>query len=545
MALDETLASGQSGHLSDHQNLHRRYNEACVSVTDYGAVGDGVTDDTAAIKAAIEAAAGPIVQAAGASSRGGSVFFPPGVYQVSPSVLSNVAPTVTPSDCLMAGVKFVGAGHDATHLRLVTTAADQWFFDATSISPYWMAEFHDITFDAVNSTDGNGFRFKNETRHFAFYNCHFDNMAICLSGIGTTNADLMRFYNCQFYNHATALLWLENANSVGWMFDNCDSYYLTGDMVHVAAGSGGGQVIFRGCETTAEVGGATIGAMFCFGAGITDGGGNSIFAYDDGRAELRAATASIVKMTAAAGGGVSVGFRNSVLQTNAGASRVGVTVIALSRVAFDRCWLDERFTYVVDGTGSYWILGSAGILSFRDCSISDEALADRITFTEASGYATARGCHVAAETTTARRRYAQDFDLNWKGLGSATGGPALKMVPIIHADPVFGGWPDHDAAYESVVYLPPNAIIRNIHLFKPAGTGTDAVDYTLHVGTNDKGTTYGSSTTAHQDHEHKINLVDQMIDVGTAANTRAVRIWATTTATDPMLGVGWGFVEYY
>lgn len=57
-----------------------------VSVTDYGAVGDGVTDDTAAIQAAITA------------NYGGSVFFPYGTYLISSGL------TVT------AGIKLYGGG---------------------------------------------------------------------------------------------------------------------------------------------------------------------------------------------------------------------------------------------------------------------------------------------------------------------------------------------------------------------------------------------------------------------------------------------------
>ncbi|MHC5536675.1 glycosyl hydrolase family 28-related protein, partial [Singulisphaera rosea] len=50
-----------------------------VNVKDFGAAGDGSTNDTAAIQAAINSAAALVV---GASS-GATVFFPPGTYQVS------------------------------------------------------------------------------------------------------------------------------------------------------------------------------------------------------------------------------------------------------------------------------------------------------------------------------------------------------------------------------------------------------------------------------------------------------------------------------
>ena len=53
--LNETIASGQAGHITDHQTLAVKANYT-FDVTDYDATGDGTTDDATEIQAAIDAA---------------------------------------------------------------------------------------------------------------------------------------------------------------------------------------------------------------------------------------------------------------------------------------------------------------------------------------------------------------------------------------------------------------------------------------------------------------------------------------------------------
>lgn len=73
------------------------------NVKAYGALGDGATDDTAAIQSAINAC-----QTAG----GGTVYFPRGNYHVTPVSATTAALTITKS-----GVSLVGSNYQAAFLR--------------------------------------------------------------------------------------------------------------------------------------------------------------------------------------------------------------------------------------------------------------------------------------------------------------------------------------------------------------------------------------------------------------------------------------------
>ena len=76
--------------------------EQYVSVKDFGAVGDGVTDDTAAIQAAIDAL----------TPNGGQLLIPAGTYRLN-STLTYANPASTD----MNGISFMGDGRDSTILK--------------------------------------------------------------------------------------------------------------------------------------------------------------------------------------------------------------------------------------------------------------------------------------------------------------------------------------------------------------------------------------------------------------------------------------------
>lgn len=82
-----------------------------VSVKDFGAVGDGVTDDTTSLQAAISHLN---------SYGGGTLYFPVGIYLLSSTLTAT------------SGIKFAGAGPNVSIIRTTSAITDVLKFDAES-----------------------------------------------------------------------------------------------------------------------------------------------------------------------------------------------------------------------------------------------------------------------------------------------------------------------------------------------------------------------------------------------------------------------------
>ena len=178
--------------------VNRRYLDGYgLSVKAFGAKGDGVTDDTAAIQAAINACS-----AAG----GGTVLFPPATYAV------NTGPLSIPN-----GVRFWGYGATIT----ATVANVSYFF--RQVAPLGTT-IHDIDF--------RGFRFLGGSSATTVQAIVIDNSADAQT---TINYNIL-IQDCFFQNcHIGVAHWARQANS--WVedhnmhtrncrFDGCDYGYV-------------------------------------------------------------------------------------------------------------------------------------------------------------------------------------------------------------------------------------------------------------------------------------------------------------------------------
>jgi parallel beta-helix repeat protein len=148
-------------------------------VKTYGAVGDGSTDDTAAIQSAITAA----------SATGGTVFFPPGVF-VLPSLLTCKS---------LNNVSFQGSGKSTTILKSAIPVNFPPRGGGPTMLGFWnCANFsiRDITFDNNNIIT-------------ALRSC-------MVSVSGSTN---FRFSNCAFINAKHFILSIQSSSRF-WVKDN-------------------------------------------------------------------------------------------------------------------------------------------------------------------------------------------------------------------------------------------------------------------------------------------------------------------------------------
>jgi hypothetical protein len=168
-------------------NVQTKLRES-VSVKDFGAVGDGVTNDTAAIQAAIDAV-----------PNGSQIFIPPGVYSVSYGVLNFTR---------RESITFTsGSSRDSAVLQANAVAASA-STPLVDISGCYQLVFEGISFKGVTASGIGAYIHRPLTgadkvsTGIQFYNCQFSQFNVGaqigrLDLLESNNEDI-HFNNCEF-----------------------------------------------------------------------------------------------------------------------------------------------------------------------------------------------------------------------------------------------------------------------------------------------------------------------------------------------------------
>ena len=156
-----------------------------VSVKDFGAVGDGVTNDTTAIQAAITA-----VNAAG----GGVLLVPPGTYIVSALLMK-------------INVRIVGQGQESCIFKSSHTGYGLKMISATNGSTSVQTSVENIKFVNTNGSNTDGGYVDVAGTFVNLFNCQFNGFKY---GVIFDQTELATIRQCQFAGNLRAGLWLVN-----------------------------------------------------------------------------------------------------------------------------------------------------------------------------------------------------------------------------------------------------------------------------------------------------------------------------------------------
>ena len=229
-ATDAVLVESQSV-LADVKDKLRE----CVSVKDFGAVGDGVTDDTAAIQAAID------------SFRDGTLLIPGGDYVISSDLkllLKGHSPNEGAFRVEATGAFFIGTG------RLIIDSCKRVQINGLDMANMtlhfrgcWWSEFRNMRFRQLILGDQAGTVFS-DNYWSTFNQCQLQMVATSPSATRPSNK--FDFYGCTmrgdaaqgFNQHAEfAFNFAANQTVQGWLFSGGDISYHTTSIVNIDGGN--------------------------------------------------------------------------------------------------------------------------------------------------------------------------------------------------------------------------------------------------------------------------------------------------------------------
>ena len=464
----------------------RDVNSELLSVKRFGAKGDGVTDDSAAILAALIAS---LKRVPSSSGKNKAIYFPAGNYLIKQNNLFGdyAYADYGVANTAKQGVRFYGDSMAASIITLDTSdGIEKWLFNNLGASADRKYKYNDTTFEnmtlTTNDADfGNGFKqwSDGQDKRFKFLNCniYFGNV---LHTEGTGNADLNYFVS-SIVTATKSLLTLNNPQSVANRMLNCD-VTVNGDFVRVY--KGGSFWMTGGNLEMHNKSGATVADHYLFNITptATSGRGNCEFTLRDVRMEVHGANKKLVTTPEANAGQYNITFTEVSMGTVVGGTREAVLAGLGTKVLFKNCIVGRDMTFRAYGEDLSNPFGS--LIQFQSCDISTgTALHKLCSVTGNSGRIISDGCH--NQVGSVGRFYAntQDFDYGWLSRSTNAVLPKKKMVKFgVISDPI----PNVGTGVGLTVNLPKDAYVTKIIVRKAATTGVAGTSYILNVGYSDK-----------------------------------------------------------
>lgn len=533
--LDKAEAANTYATLDAQGRQPVRKGELTVNVMDFGAVADGVADDSEAIRSAIIES---ITHNTETMDENRSVFFPAGTYRITRNNLLSdfdfTAYGLTGS--VRQGLKFTGEGKHSSKLLLETAGVEKWLYNNGSISTQKFShlDFEHLGFHTDDPELGNGFQHWSQggEKRTRFFACNL-NLGTILQTEGAGNADLNRFLLCSITAHKNMLVLNNQQSVVNELISSDVTAYR--DMVEIGPEGGGKLHIIGGSYQMLEHATDTADHFF-FNAPVDSGNGpgNADFSVTDVSLEMHGANKKLV-LTNDAIYPLLLNFTRCNIGTVFGGPRETVLARNSKRVRFDNCILhgDLEFRAQASYAGS----PSGALILFRDCATGSTtlpALHARCTADGNSARIIATGCYQESDGTSVQTVYAQDFDHGWQ-YQTPNGMTAQYKAMVFHLPWLL--FPT-DTAQSRAVQLPAGAYIRRVFYHKFA-TAADSAPYQLFIGSDDKSVVLGSSTAATFGDEHIIDLDN----VGVLPFSK-LRVWAEGTPTTNRIENRMTYIEY-
>jgi hypothetical protein len=222
---------------------NRMIEGAALNVKDFGAVGDGVTDDTDAIQATLQHAYNNAPQVSWRTAVL-PIHFPIGRY------------LVTQSNVLFAGLvagqfSISGAGFRKTTILYEPTVFTDTDYLINNADIFGFTWFKDISFEQTGMVDNWLFNHQRilsgNAQSLYFDRCSFRGMTNLMKVTGVKMTSEMTFNDCKIVGFSGTAFSFANEQSVNWRFMNCDIESFTGTLFKVIHGTSisvnGGSII--------------------------------------------------------------------------------------------------------------------------------------------------------------------------------------------------------------------------------------------------------------------------------------------------------------